>query len=46
MKELFQFLFSQKKYWLIPVILILMLIGSIIIFATSSALSPFIYTLF
>ena len=46
MKELFQFLLSQKKYWLIPVILILMFLGSIIIFAGSSALSPFIYSLF
>ena len=47
MKELFQFLLSKKKYWLIPVIKVLLIIGkkkgNIL---ESSALSPFIYTLF
>jgi len=46
MKELFQFLWSKKKYWLIPVVVILILIGFLIVLAGSSALSPFIYTLF
>ncbi|MFL2603730.1 MAG: DUF5989 family protein [Flavobacteriaceae bacterium] len=46
MKELFQFLLSKKKYWLIPVIIVLLIIGILIVFAGSSALSPFIYTLF
>lgn len=46
MKELFQFLLSKKKFWLIPVIVVLLLLGFIIVFAGSSALSPFIYTLF
>jgi len=46
MKELFQFLWSKKKFWLIPVIITLLLIGFLIVFASSSALSPFIYTLF
>ena len=46
MKELFQFLLSNKKFWLMPVIIILILLGFIIVFASSSALSPFIYTLF
>ena len=46
MKELFQFLLSKKKFWLIPVIVVLLLLGFLIAFAGSSALSPFIYTLF
>ncbi len=46
MKELFQFLLSKKKYWLIPVIMVLLIISILIVFAGSSALSPFIYTLF
>lgn len=46
MKELFQFLWSKKKFWLIPVIIVLLLIGFLIVYAGSSALSPFIYTLF
>lgn len=46
MKELFQYLWIKKKFWLIPVVLVLVLIGFLIVFAGSSALSPFIYTLF
>ena len=46
MRELFEFLWSKKKFWLIPVIVVLLLIGFLIVFAGSSALSPFIYTLF
>jgi len=46
MKELFQFLWTKKKFWLFPVIVVLLLIGFLIVFAGSSALSPFIYTLF
>ena len=46
MVELFKFLIEKKKYWLIPVILILIFFGVIIVFASNSALAPFIYTLF
>jgi len=46
MKELFEFLLLNRKFWLIPVIVVLILIGFLIVFAGSSALSPFIYTLF
>jgi len=46
MKELFQFLWSKKKFWLFPVVVILLLFAFFIVFASSSALSPFIYTLF
>lgn len=45
-KEILNFFIQKKKYWLIPIVLILMLIGFLIVFVGSSALSPFIYTLF
>jgi hypothetical protein len=46
LRELWMFLSSQKKYWLIPIVLVLVLIGGLLIFAGSSALAPFIYTIF
>ena len=46
LKELWQFLMSQKKFWLIPIVLTLGLLGLLLIFAQSSAVAPFIYTLF
>jgi hypothetical protein len=44
--ELWDFLKVRKKWWLLPIILMLILVGALIIFGQSSALSPFIYTLF
>lgn len=44
--ELFSFFWHHKWWWLTPMILVLMLFGSLIIFAQSSAVAPFIYTLF
>ena len=46
MKEIFQYLVSNKKYWLFPIVIVLLLLSLIIVFVGSSALSPFIYTLF
>jgi hypothetical protein len=46
MIELFRFLLAKRKYWLIPVTFILLLIAILIVFVGSTALSPFIYTLF
>jgi hypothetical protein len=45
-KEFLGFLVDRKKYWLLPLILVLVLIGGLLIVAQSSALAPFIYTLF
>ncbi len=45
-KDLLGFIFARKKFWLAPVIFILLLIGFILVFAGSSAIGPFIYTLF
>ena len=44
--ELFGFLMHEKKYWLVPIVIVFVLFGLLIVFAQSSALAPFIYTLF
>lgn len=46
LKELFTFLKQEKKYWLWPLSVILVLLGSLIVLAEGSALAPFIYSLF
>jgi len=44
--DLLGFLKERKKYWLLPLILILILFGGLIIFTSGSAIAPFIYTIF
>ena len=44
--ELWQFMKVRKKFWLLPIILVTVLIGGLLIFAQGSAVAPFIYTLF
>jgi len=44
--ELWEFLRVRKKMWLLPLLVFLLLIGILIIFSESSAVAPFIYTLF
>jgi hypothetical protein len=44
--ELFRFLKEEKKYWLTPIVALLILFGLLLVFSQSSALAPFIYTLF
>jgi Family of unknown function (DUF5989) len=44
--ELLQFFWERKLWWLTPMILLLLVFGFMIIFAQSSAIAPFIYTLF
>ena len=46
LKEFFEFLKVRKRYWLAPIVIILLLLGILMIFAQSSAVAPFIYTLF
>jgi len=46
LKDIWFFLKERKKFWLAPLILILLLFGLLLIFAGSSAVAPFIYTLF
>ncbi|HTH82643.1 MAG TPA: DUF5989 family protein [Mucilaginibacter sp.] len=45
-KELFQFLKTRKKFWLLPLISVLLILAVIIVLTSASALAPFIYTLF
>jgi hypothetical protein len=45
-RELLQFLWERKLWWLIPMVGMLLLVGLLLIFAQSSAIAPFIYTLF
>lgn len=45
-KELWQFMKVRKKFWLLPIILIMVLVGGLLVFAQGSALAPFIYTIF
>jgi Family of unknown function (DUF5989) len=45
-KELWSFLKERKKFWLLPIIILLVTLGSLVVFASGSAVAPFIYTLF
>jgi Family of unknown function (DUF5989) len=44
--ELIAFMVSRKKFWLWPVIVVLLLIGGLLLFSQGSAIAPFIYTIF
>jgi hypothetical protein len=46
LNELWQFLRVRKKFWLLPIIIVMLLLGGLLIFAQGSAIAPFIYTLF
>jgi uncharacterized membrane protein YedE/YeeE len=45
-REFFDYLRQQKKWWIAPILIFLVLLGGLIIFASSSVLAPFIYSLF
>jgi hypothetical protein len=44
--EFIEFLRQEKKYWLMPIVVVFVLFGLLIVFAQSSVVAPFIYTLF
>lgn len=46
LKDLWGFMKQRKKFWLAPIILIMLLLGALIVLAEGSAIAPFIYTLF
>jgi hypothetical protein len=46
LKEFWEFLNVRKKYWLLPILIVLGLFGGLIILSQGSAVAPFIYTLF
>jgi hypothetical protein len=45
-KEFWEFLKVRKKYWLLPIIVVLAFFGALIVLSQGSAIAPFIYTLF
>lgn len=44
--ELWAFMRERKKWWLLPIIMVLLLVGVLLVFAQGSVLAPFIYTIF
>lgn len=46
LQELWAFMKERKKFWLLPIITVLLLLGTLIVFTQGSAVAPFIYTLF
>lgn len=44
--ELWEFMRERKKFWLLPIIIVMVLLGGLLILAQGSAVAPFIYTLF
>ncbi|WP_276508918.1 DUF5989 family protein [Mariprofundus ferrooxydans] len=46
LKDLWDFMKERKKFWLAPIIIVLLLLGILIVFAQGSTVAPFIYTLF
>lgn len=44
--EFWRFMRVRKKYWLLPVIIVMLILGGILVLAQGSAVAPFIYTLF
>ncbi len=45
-KELWAFMKVRKKFWLLPILLVMALLGALIVLSQGSAVAPFIYTLF
>jgi len=45
-KDLWEFLKIRKKFWMAPIIIVLLLLGGLIVLSQGSAVAPFIYTLF
>ena len=46
LKDLWDFMRVRRKFWLAPIIIVLMLLGALIVFVEGTAVAPFVYTLF
>ena len=46
LKDLWKFMKERKKFWLLPIIIVMLLLGGLIVFTQGSVVAPFIYTLF
>ncbi|MEO9225325.1 MAG: DUF5989 family protein [Gemmatimonadaceae bacterium] len=45
-KEIWMFMRARKKFWLMPIVVLMLLVGGLLVFAQGSALAPFIYAIF
>jgi len=45
-REFWLFMRERKKWWLLPIVVVMLLVGALLVFAQGSALAPFIYTIF
>ena len=45
-RDLFDFMKERKKFWLIPIVVTLVLLGALVVLSQGSAVAPFIYTIF
>jgi hypothetical protein len=46
LSEIYSFLLARKKFWLVPILLTMVMLGGLVVLAQGSAVAPFIYTLF
>jgi hypothetical protein len=46
LRDIWMFMKERKKFWLIPMIIVLMIVGILVVFGGSSSVAPFVYTLF
>lgn len=46
LRDLWMFMKERKKYWMVPIILVMVLLGALLVFSQGSVVAPFIYTLF
>ena len=46
LRELFAFMMARKKFWLLPIMIMMVVFGGLIVLSQGSAVAPFIYTLF
>ena len=46
LQDLWAFMRERKKYWLVPIVIVMLLVGILIVLAPNSALAPFVYTIF
>jgi hypothetical protein len=44
--ELFQLMIARRKFWMLPLLVLMLIFGSLVVFSAGSAVAPFIYTLF
>ena len=46
LKEIFRFILTRKKFWLIPILLTLLIFGGLLVVTQGTAVAPFVYTIF